>query len=238
MTIATPLFEAREVHAWYGKSHILQGVNIAIRDGELVALLGRNGAGKTTTMRAITGLMTRTEGTLTFAGQSLLGLPSYGIARLGLSLVPENRGIFGTLTVEENLSLAASKRSRWQAEHVYEMFPALASRRKTAGGKLSGGEQQMLSIGRALLTGPKLLLLDEPTEGLAPVIVDRLVGIIKTLKTQGLSMLLVEQSLDVCMAVADRLQIIDGGRIVWEGDGAALAADHDVRSRHLTLEHA
>jgi branched-chain amino acid transport system ATP-binding protein len=238
MTTETPLFKAQDIHAWYGKSHIVQGVNLTIRDGELVALLGRNGAGKTTTMRAITGLLPRTEGSITFAGESLLGLPTYEIARRGLSLVPEHRGIFGTLTVDENLSLAATKHSRWQIADIYRMFPALLERRKTPGGKLSGGEQQMLSIGRALVTGPKLLLLDEPTEGLAPVIVERLVGIIKDLKAQGLSMLLVEQSLDVCMAVADRLQIIDGGRIVWEGDSPSLAAADDVRGRHLTLEHA
>jgi branched-chain amino acid transport system ATP-binding protein len=168
----------------------------------------------------------------------LLGLPTYQIARLGLSLVPEHRGIFGTLSVDENLSLAATKHVRWQVRDIYEMFPALAARKRTPGGKLSGGEQQMLSIGRALLTGPKLLLLDEPTEGLAPVIVDRLVSIIKDLKTQGLSILLVEQSLDVCMAVADRLQVIDGGRIVWEGDGQSLAAADGIRGRYLTLEHA
>jgi branched-chain amino acid transport system ATP-binding protein len=238
MTTETPLFEAQQIHAWYGKSHIVQGVDITIHDGELVALLGRNGTGKTTTMRAITGLLPRTEGSIAFAGESLLGLPTYEIARRGLSLVPEHRGIFGTLTVDENLSLAATKRSRWQIEDIYDMFPALAERRRTPGGKLSGGEQQMLSIGRALVTGPKLLLLDEPTEGLAPVIVERLVSIIKDLKAQGLSMLLVEQSLDVCMAVADRLQIIDGGRIVWEGDGPSLAAADEVRGRHLTLEHA
>jgi branched-chain amino acid transport system ATP-binding protein len=238
VTIETPLFDAQQIHAWYGKSHIVQGVNITIRDGELVALLGRNGTGKTTTMRAITGLLPRTEGSIAFAGENLLGLPTHEIARRGLSLVPEHRGIFGTLTVDENLLLAASRRSRWQVEHIYEMFPALAQRRRTPGGKLSGGEQQMLSIGRALVTGPKLLLLDEPTEGLAPVIVDRLVGIIRDLKAEGLSMLLVEQSLDVCMAVADRLQIIDGGRIVWEGDGPSLAAADEVRGRHLTLEHA
>ena len=238
MTTEEPLFEARQVHAWYGKSHILQGVNITIRDGELVGLLGRNGAGKTTTMRAITGLLARTEGSIILAGQNVLGLPTYEIARRGLSLVPEHRGIFGTLTVSENLSLAAVKRSRWRVDDIYEMFPRLAERRGTPGGKLSGGEQQMLSIGRALVTGPKLLLLDEPTEGLAPIIVERLVGIIKVLKAQGLAMLLVEQSLDVCLAVADRLQIIEGGRIVWEGDGRSLATAHDVRGRYLTLEYA
>ncbi|TDR89714.1 ABC transporter ATP-binding protein [Enterovirga rhinocerotis] len=232
------LLEARGLNGWYGKSHILQGVDITIRDGELVALLGRNGAGKTTTMRALTGLLPRVEGRLAFAGEDVLGLPTHEIAKRGLSLVPEHRGIFGTLTVEENLALAARSGARWSIQNVYEMFPALAGRRRTPGGKLSGGEQQMLSIGRALVTGPKVLLLDEPTEGLAPVIVDRLVDLIRDLKASGLSMLLVEQNLDVCMAVADRLLIIDGGTIVWEGSGAELAAAEEVRGRHLTLEHA
>ena len=233
-----PLLDAKDLHGWYGKSHILQGVDLAVRDGELVALLGRNGAGKTTTMRALTGLLSRTEGRITFAGEDIAGRPTHEIAKTGLSLVPEHRGIFGTLTVEENLSLAVRRGSRWRLPDVFDMFPALAGRRRTPGGKLSGGEQQMLSIGRALVTGPKLLLLDEPTEGLAPVIVERLVQLIRDLRSQGLSMLLVEQNLDVCTAVADRLSIIDGGRIVWEGDSAALASAGDVRGRHLTLEHA
>lgn len=233
-----PLLDAKDLHGWYGKSHILQGVDLAVRDGELVALLGRNGAGKTTTMRALTGLLSRTEGRITFAGEDIAGRPTHEIAKTGLSLVPEHRGIFGTLTVEENLSLAVRRGSRWRLPDVFDMFPALAVRRRTPGGKLSGGEQQMLSIGRALVTGPKLLLLDEPTEGLAPVIVERLVQLIRDLRSQGLSMLLVEQNLDVCTAVADRLSIIDGGRIVWEGDSAALASAGDVRGRHLTLEHA
>lgn len=232
------ILEAVGLNGWYGKSHILQGVNLTIRDGELVALLGRNGAGKTTTMRALTGLLPRIEGAVAFRGQDVVGLPTHEIAQRGLALVPEHRGIFGTLTVEENLKLAARRGSTWSVADVYAMFPALLERRKTSGGKLSGGEQQMLSIGRALLTGPKLLLLDEPTEGLAPVIVDRLVALIGDLKSAGLSMLLVEQSLDVCMAVADRLQIIDGGRIVWEGSGEQLAQADEVRGRHLTLEHA
>lgn len=232
------LLEARGLNGWYGKSHILQGVDLTIRDGELVALLGRNGAGKTTTMRALTGLLPRIEGNVVFAGEETVGLPTHVIAKRGLSLVPEHRGIFGTLTVEENLALAARRGSRWSVADVFTMFPALAGRRRTPGGKLSGGEQQMLSIGRALVTGPRVLLLDEPTEGLAPVIVDHLVGLIRELKQSGLSMLLVEQNLGVCMAVADRLQIIDGGRIVWEGTGPELADAEEVRGRHLTLEHA
>jgi branched-chain amino acid transport system ATP-binding protein len=234
----TPLLDLQGVHAWYGKSHILHGVSLAVGSGETVALLGRNGAGKTTTMRAITGLMSSLKGGICFDGTALAGLPPHAIARLGVSLVPEHRGIFVGLTVEENLRLAARRGSPWTLEAAWEMFPALAGRRRTPGGKLSGGEQQMLAIARALMPGPRLLLLDEPTEGLAPVIVERLVTLMLALKTRGLPMLLVEQSLDVCRAVADRHVIIDEGRIVWTGDTAALGAAGDVVRRHLSLEEA
>ncbi len=233
-----PILSVTGLHGWYDKSHILQGIDLTVGNGELLALLGRNGVGKTTTMRAISGTLSRTEGDVRLAGLPILGQPAHVIARRGLSLVPEHRGIFGTLTVEENLSLAARRDSPWSVERILSMFPSLANRRRTYGGKLSGGEQQMLAIGRALVTGPKLLFLDEPTEGLAPVIVDRLVEILRELKVAGLSMLLVEQSLAVCIAVADRFAILDGGRIVWEGDGSALTSAEDVRARHLTLEHA
>jgi branched-chain amino acid transport system ATP-binding protein len=233
-----PILSVAGLHGWYGKSHILQGIDLAVGNGELLALLGRNGVGKTTTMRAISGTLGRTEGDVRLAGVPILGQAAHVIARRGLSLVPEHRGIFGTLTVEENLSLAARRGSPWSVERIWAMFPSLANRRRTPGGKLSGGEQQMLAIGRALVTGPKLLFLDEPTEGLAPVIVDRLLEILRELKAAGLSMLLVEQNLAVCTAVADRFAILDGGRIVWEGNGSALKSAEDVRARHLTLEHA
>jgi branched-chain amino acid transport system ATP-binding protein len=234
----TPLLELQGVHAWYGKSHILHGVSLAVGAGETVALLGRNGAGKTTTMRAITGLMRSLQGTIRFDGATLTGLAPHAIARRGLSLVPEHRGIFAGLTVEENLRLATRRGSPWTLETAWEMFPALAGRRRTPGGRLSGGEQQMLAIARALMPGPCLLLLDEPTEGLAPVIVERLVALMLALKARGLPMLLVEQSLDVCRAVADRHAIIDEGRIVWTGDTPALGAAGDVVRRHLSLEEA
>jgi branched-chain amino acid transport system ATP-binding protein len=238
MSSSAPLLQVSALNGWYGKSHILQGIDLTMHDGQLIALLGRNGAGKTTTMRALTGLLPRIEGELTFAGESILGAPTYRIAARGVALVPENRGIFGTLTVQENLSLAARRGARWQVEDIFSMFAALANRRRTPGGKLSGGEQQLLAIGRSLVTGPRLLLLDEPTEGLAPVIVEQLVTLIGELKRSGLSILLVEQSLDVCLRLADELYIIDGGRIVWHGSGEELAASDGIRARHLTLEHA
>ncbi|RTL61452.1 MAG: ABC transporter ATP-binding protein [Hyphomicrobiales bacterium] len=233
-----PLLTVKGLNGWYGKSHILQGVDLTIGDGELVALLGRNGAGKTTTMRALTGLLPRIEGEINYAGEPLVGMPTHVIASKGIALVPEHRGIFATLSVEENLSLAARKGARWSVADAFDMFPALAGRRKTSGGKLSGGEQQMLSIARALVNGPRLLLLDEPTEGLAPVIVERLVTLIGDLKRAGLSILLVEQNLDVCVAVADRLLVIDHGCIVWQGSGPELLAAHEIRATHLTLENA
>ncbi|MBE7200465.1 MAG: ATP-binding cassette domain-containing protein, partial [Parafilimonas terrae] len=153
------MLSVRGLNGWYGKSHILQGIDLTVGDGELVALLGRNGVGKTTTMRALAGILPRADGEVRLAGAPILGLPAHAIARQGLSLVPENRGIFGTLTVEENLTLAARRESPWPVARIWTMFPSLADRRRTPGGKLSGGEQQMLAIGRALVTGPKLLLL-------------------------------------------------------------------------------
>nr|WP_246513926.1 ABC transporter ATP-binding protein [Neoroseomonas soli] len=230
--------ELDAVEAGYGKSRVLHGVSLSVADGETVALLGRNGAGKTTTMRCIAGLLAPAQGRITFAGRDLRGMPPHAVARLGLSLVPEHRGIFAALSVEENLRLAARRGSPWTFDTAMTMFPALAARRRTPGGKLSGGEQQMLAIARALMPGPKLLLLDEPTEGLAPVIVERLVGLLKELKANGLPMLLVEQSLEVCRAVADRHAVIDEGRIVWTGDTEALGNATDMVRRHLTLEDA
>jgi branched-chain amino acid transport system ATP-binding protein len=232
------LLAIERLNAWYGKSHILHDVTFEVRAGETVALLGRNGAGKTTTMRSIMGLMPRIDGRIALGGEDIAGLRCHAITRKGLSLVPENRGIFATLTVAENIQLGVNPSSPWKVDEALAMFPALKQRWSTPGGKLSGGEQQMLAIARALLVGPRLLLLDEPTEGLAPVIVERVVGLIRQLKASGLSILLVEQSLDVCRAVADRHLIIDGGRVVWRGDTPALNAAPEIVERHLTLEHA
>lgn len=232
------LLQVKDLHAWYDKSHIIQGISFEIYPGELVAILGRNGAGKTTTMRSIMGLIPQVRGDIAFHGESISGLPSHVITRKGISYVPEHRGIFASLTVRENLQLAHVPGSRWSVDDALEMFPALKERLRTPGGKLSGGEQQMLAITRALMVGPKLLLLDEPTEGLAPVIVDRVVELLRKLKALGLPILLVEQSLDVCRALADRHIIIDQGRVAWTGSTAELDEAGDVLARHLTLEHA
>ena len=234
----TGLLSVEALQGWYGKSHILQGVTLHVAAGETLALLGRNGAGKTTTLRAIAGLLRRVAGTRRFDGADLAGCPPHLIARRGLCLVPEHRGIFAGLTVDENLRLAQRTGSPWDIDAVMQMFPSLAPRRRTPGGKLSGGEQQMLSIARALVNGPRLLMLDEPTEGLAPVVVDRLVETMRDLRRQGLAMLLVEQNLAVCRAVADRHAVLDEGRIVWTGDGQALDGAGAVLERHLTLERS
>ncbi len=227
----------RDLNAWYDKSHILHGVSVDMHPGETVAILGRNGAGKTTILRSIMGLV-RIEGTVAFEGQSLVRIPTHEIARRGLALVPEHRGIFATLSVQENLHIAYRDGSPWTLDIAVELFPSLGRRWKTAGGRLSGGEQQMLAIARALMSNPRLLLLDEPTEGLAPVIVDQLVELMGNLKRRGLTILLVEQSIAVCRAVADRHAILDEGRIVWTGDTAQLDTASDVLARHLTLENA
>ena len=200
------------IHAYYDKSHVLEGVSLKVEAGELVTLLGRNGAGKTTTLRSILGIVRPRQGQISFNGQPLVGREIFDIARLGIALVPEHRGIFRQLSVEENLKIAVRKTSRWQLEDVYSMFPRLKERRRNGGFALSGGEQQMLAIARALLNGPKLLILDEPTEGLAPVIVDELVKILRRIKDEGLSILLVEQNLMVCDALADRHYVLEQGR--------------------------
>jgi branched-chain amino acid transport system ATP-binding protein len=221
------------VHAHYGKSHVLQGVGFEVGDGELVTLLGRNGAGKTTTLKSIVGVVPPTSGSIRFAGKPLQGLPAHAIANQGVCLVPEHRGIFKLLTVEENLLLGQRKRSPWQLEDVYRIFPRLKERRTNGGGQLSGGEQQMLAIGRALMNNPKLLMLDEPVEGLAPVIVEEIVAQLKTIKAAGVAILLVEQNLEVCTQLADRHCVLEQGRIVYMADNATFLADEEVKDRYL-----
>ncbi|MCM8915341.1 ABC transporter ATP-binding protein [Pseudomonas inefficax] len=223
------------IHSYYDKSHVLEGVSLKVEAGELVTLLGRNGAGKTTTLRSILGIVRPRQGQISFNGQQLVGREIFDIARLGIALVPEHRGIFRQLSVEENLRIAARKDSRWQLEDVYTMFPRLKERRRNGGFALSGGEQQMLAIARALLNGPKLLILDEPTEGLAPVIVDELVKILRRIKDEGLSILLVEQNLMVCDALADRHYVLEQGRVAYQGSAAQFREDPSVKNRYLAL---
>ena len=227
------MLELDDVHAHYGKSHVLQGVGFQVGDGELVTLLGRNGAGKTTTLKSIAGVVPPTQGRVLFAGQAVQGQPPHAIARRGVCLVPEHRGIFKLLTVEENLLLGMRKGSPWQLDDVYRIFPRLKERRRNGGGQLSGGEQQMLAIGRALMNDPKLLMLDEPVEGLAPVIVEEIVAQLKSIKAAGMAILLVEQNLEVCTQLADRHCILEQGRIVYTADNATFLADKEVKDRYL-----
>jgi branched-chain amino acid transport system ATP-binding protein len=212
---ASPLLAVRDLQAWYGESHILHGVAFDVAQGEVVTLLGRNGAGKTTTLKSIMGVVPRREGSVLFENQQTVNLASNRIARLGVAWCPEERGIFASLSVEENLMLPPKVRDGGMAvEQIYELFPNLAERRASQGTKLSGGEQQMLAIGRILRTGARLLLLDEPTEGLAPVIVQQIGRTIGQLKTRGYTILLVEQNFLFAATVADRHYVMEHGRII------------------------
>ncbi|WP_459624160.1 ABC transporter ATP-binding protein, partial [Burkholderia sp. 3C] len=203
------MLELDAVHGYYGKSHVLQGVSMTIGEGETVTLLGRNGAGKSTTLKAIAGVVAPREGRVSFDGAALAGLAPHRIAARGVCFVPEHRGIFRLLTVEENLRLGARRDSPWQLEDIYRIFPRLKERRRNGGAQLSGGEQQMLAIGRALMNRPRLLMLDEPVEGLAPVIVEEIVAQLKLIKAAGVAILLVEQNLEVCTQLADRHYVIE-----------------------------
>jgi branched-chain amino acid transport system ATP-binding protein len=212
---APPLLEVAGLHAWYGESHILHGMDFTIEEGEVATLLGRNGAGKTTTLRAIMGILGQRTGSVRFRDAELIGLPSNRIARLGIAYCPEERGIFASLDVEENLLLPPVVRSGGMGvDEIYAIFPNLYERRRSQGTKLSGGEQQMLAIGRILRTGASLLLLDEPTEGLAPVIVQQIGDLIRTLKAKGFTVLLVEQNFRFASTIADRHYIVEHGRVV------------------------
>jgi branched-chain amino acid transport system ATP-binding protein len=212
---ARPILEVKQLQAWYGESHILHGVSLEIRPGELVTLLGRNGAGKTTTLRSVMGMVPHREGSVVVDGIETIRLPPHRIARLGIEICPEERGIFASLDVEENLLLPPQVRPGGMTrDAVLELFPNLRERLKSQGTKLSGGEQQMLAIGRILRTGARLLLLDEPTEGLAPVIVQQIGATIRRLKADGFTILLVEQNLKFASSIADRHYVMDRGRVV------------------------
>lgn len=225
------------LHAYYGKSHVLHGVNLEIGQGEIVALLGRNGSGRSTTAKAIMGLVD-CEGQIGWKGQQILGRKAYEIAHRGIGYVPENRDIFPTLTVHQNLMLGQKGKgtgSRWSFDDMYGMFPRLKERQHTEAGVLSGGEQQMLTLCRALMGDPELIIIDEPTEGLAPKIVELVAEYLKTLKAKGISVLLIEQKLTIAMTISDRALVMGHGSVVFQGTPDALRADAYVRKEWLEV---
>jgi len=227
------MIELKSINTFYGLGHILHDLSLRVGEGEVVALLGRNGAGKTTTMRSIAGLTPPRSGEIRYKGRDIAGLEAHRVSRLGIALVPETRDIFSFLSAKENLSIAARKKSRWQIDAVLERFPRLKERLGNKGRELSGGEQQMLAIARALLTGPDLLLLDEPSQGLAPLVVESVMETIRDLKKERVSMLLVEQNAEMALQLADRVYVIDHGTVVFEGTPAALRADRQVTTTYL-----
>jgi branched-chain amino acid transport system ATP-binding protein len=232
------MLAVESLKAAYGAAQVLFDVSFTVGEGELVTLLGRNGMGKTTTISAIMGLMPSAGGRISFGGTDLRGWPPYRIAQAGLGLVPEGRQIFPTLTVEENLVATAAARfgtPRWRLRDVYEMFPSLAERRRNMGNQLSGGEQQMLAIGRSLMTNPKLIILDEATEGLAPLICNEIWASLKRLKAEGQAILLVDKHIDALLRLADRHVVIEKGHVVWSGSSANLVGDPSVRQRYLQV---
>ena len=232
------MLDVRNLSASYGPAQVLFDITFSVNAGEVVTLIGRNGMGKTTTISTLIGLMPARGGGATFKGVSLFGLPPYRIAQAGLGLVPEGRQIFPTLSVEENLIATAASRfdaQRWTLDRIYGFFPRLAERRRNMGNQLSGGEQQMLAIGRALMTNPKLLILDEATEGLAPLIRAEIWACLTQLKNDGQAILLVDKHLDAIKKIADRHVVIEKGNVVWTGTTAQLAADPTVRQRYLQV---
>lgn len=226
--MSEPLLEVHDLHTFYGKSHILRGISLSVGKGELVALLGLNGAGKTTTMRSILGLTRAHSGSIKLGGQEILGWPAYRVSRRGVGYVPEGRRMFGALTTYENLQLAENDRKGdWSIARVLEHLPKLNELRRRKAGRLSGGEQEMLAIGRGLVANPALLLVDEPSQGLAPLIVEEVYRILEEMKAQGVSILLVEQNALLALKIADRAYVMDDGRIVYEGDAEQLSRDRD-----------
>lgn len=221
------VLEAQGLQTFYGKSHILHGVGLEVREGEIVTLLGRNGAGKTTTMRTLMGLTPARDGSIRILGQDTTGWSPYRVAALGVGFVPEGRRVFGNLTVDENLRVPLERSGPFTIKRVYELFPRLQERRASRGRQLSGGEQEMLAIARALLLNPKLLMLDEPSQGLAPLIVKQVFDIVEEMRREGISILLVEQNVRAAVAIADRAYVLDDGRIAYEGSAAEFARDEE-----------
>jgi branched-chain amino acid transport system ATP-binding protein len=234
----TPLLEVEDIHTAYGSSRVLFGISLDIKPGECVCLLGRNGVGKTTTIRSIMGLTPPSQGRVRFKGKDITGFEPYRLARLGMGYVPEDRRIFAELTVWENLEVAArsaNRAGRWSTESVTDLFPKLGELRDRMGGVLSGGEQQMLTIARTLVGNPELLLLDEPSEGLAPVIVESLLAQVQRLKSEGLTILLAEQGVDFSLSLADRVYVLEKGAVRFSGQAAELRDNAELRNKLLAL---
>ncbi|HLI11248.1 MAG TPA: ABC transporter ATP-binding protein [Alphaproteobacteria bacterium] len=221
----TAVLTAHEIHTYYGKSHILHGVSLQVNEGEIVTVLGRNGAGKTTTMRSLMGLTPPRAGKVEIFGHDTTRWPAHRIAQLGVGYVPEGRKIFGSLTVLENLRVPQGRRGPWTLERIFALFPRLDERRAQLGGQLSGGEQEMLAIARPLLINPRIMLLDEPSQGLAPLIVQEVMQVVRKMREEGLSVLLVEQNARLSLSVADRAYVLDDGKVVYDGAAARLAQD-------------
>jgi branched-chain amino acid transport system ATP-binding protein len=230
------MLKISDIHTYYGDSHILQGISLSMESGQVVGILGRNGMGKTTLIRSIIGFTPPRRGRVLFKERDVTGWPSNRVVGLGLGLVPQGRRVFPSLTVDENLAVAAKRNGGpWTSARVMELFPRLRERRENRAGKLSGGEQQMLAIARALMTNPELLLMDEPTEGLAPLLVREVGGVIENLKSQGLSILLVEQNLPLALRLADQVHVLSRGRIVHSSAPQALWENEEIKRRYLGL---
>ncbi len=231
------MLNVEDIHTYYGESYVIQGVSLNLDEGEILTLLGRNGAGKTTTLRSIMGLTPPRRGRVIYKGKEITQQKPFEIARLGIGMVPEDRRIFNGLTVEENLNLAiqTNRPGRWNLQSVYELFPHLAKRKKNRGSQLSGGEQQMLAIARSLMGNPNLILLDEPSEGLSPILIKAIAETILTIAREGLSILLVEQNVEMTIKIAHRHYVIDGGKIIYTGSNDDFIQNRDVREKYLTI---
>jgi branched-chain amino acid transport system ATP-binding protein len=230
------MLKLNELHSYYGASHVLHGVDLEVKKGDVVTLLGRNGMGKTTTIHSIIGFVKKKQGEILLEGENIVQLESHQIAARGLGIVPQGRRIFGNLTVTENLSVFANhKNGEWNLEKIFDLFPRLREREKSHAGNLSGGEQSMLSIGRALMRNPKILLLDEPTEGLSPLMVGEVMEILLKLKKSGMSMLFVEQNISTALSIADDVYILSKGQVVYHGHPEELQQNMNIAYQHLAI---
>ncbi len=230
-----PILEVDDIHTYYGDAYVLQGLSLSLEKGQILGLLGRNGVGKTTLVNSIVGFVPPRRGRIVFKGDDITALSSFATVRKGMGLVPQGRRVFASLTVEENLKVAKAKEGGWTLERVYEMFPRLEERRGQRAKTLSGGEQQMLAIARGLMTDPDCLIMDEPSEGLAPIVIQHVWQVVTKLKQQGLSILLVEQNAALALQLVDYVHVISKGRVVYSGKPQALWADHEVKSKYLGI---